>query len=151
MKQLIPLSLILLLGTTVCSAEPAPEEDYQNLEGKWVRNDQDSKGAPLRIEQEISKKTSKLNVYDRNGTLLHSHQAKIRLQRLSDLSLFTYFDLEVLAGPNKGRQQKTPVTFVYRLKGNQFIQVEGILKGDKSRPKILTWWKNKSPVPTPDV
>jgi len=143
MKQLILLSAILIFGTIVYSAEPAPEEDYQILEGKWVRNDQDSKGSPLRVEQEISNKISTVSVYDRNGALVHSHQAKFRLQRTSDVSLFTYFDLKVLEGPNKGRQQKTPITFVYRVKDNKFIQVEGIMKGDKTPLRLLTWWKGK--------
>jgi len=145
MQQPILLFAILIFGTTVYSAEPAPEEDYQILQGKWIRSDQDSKGSPLRVEQEISKKISKVTMYDRNGKLLHSHQAQFRLQRMSDVLLFTFFDLEVLEGPNKGRKQKTPVTFVYRVKDNRLIQVEGILNGDKIPPRLLTWWKVKIP------
>ncbi|MDF1745560.1 MAG: hypothetical protein P1V19_17810 [Gimesia sp.] len=151
MKQLMLLIAILIPGTPLLSAEPAPEEDYQILQGKWTRSDQDSKGSPLRVEQEISNKISKVSMYDRNGKLLHSHQAKFRLQRMREVSLFTYFDLEVLEGPNKGRKQKTPVTFVYRIKDNRFIQVEGILKGDKIPTRLITWWKVKPPVPLPDV
>ncbi|MFK7777572.1 MAG: hypothetical protein QM501_05565 [Gimesia sp.] len=145
MKQLILLTAIIISGTTVYSAEPAPEEDYQILQGKWIRSDQNSKGSPLRIEQKFTNKISTVSIYDRNGKLLHSHQAKFRLQRTPDTSLFTFFDLEVLAGPNKGRKQKTPLTYVYRVKDNRFIQVEGILNGDKSPPRLLIWWKVQAP------
>jgi hypothetical protein len=148
MKYFILLSASLILCSTTHSAEPAPEEDYQILQGKWVRNDQDSKGSPLRVEQVFSKTISKVSIYDRNGKLLHSHQAKFRLQRMFDVCLFTYFDLEVLEGPNKGRQQKKPVTFVYRVRDSRFIQVEGILKADKTPTRLLIWWKGKPPVPT---
>lgn len=145
MHRFIVIPVILIFGTSADSAEPAPEEDYQILQGKWIRSDQDAKGSPIRVEQEISKTISKLSLYDRNGKLLHSHRAKFRLQRMSDILLFTYFDLEVLEGPNKGRKQKTPVTFVYRVKDNRFIQVEGILNGDKTPPRLLIWWKGKIP------
>tara|TARA_R110002095_G_scaffold121566_1_gene105763 strand:+ start:12914 stop:13108 length:195 start_codon:yes stop_codon:yes gene_type:complete len=62
MKHIFLFVLILIWGTSVFSAEPAPEEDDQILEGKWGRNDQDAKGAPLRVEQEISQKISQLRV-----------------------------------------------------------------------------------------
>lgn len=151
MKQVLLTVVLLFWGATVFSAEPAPEEDYQILAGKWVRNDQDSKGAPLRVEQEISHKISKLRVYDKNGKLVHAHQAKFRLQRMSDANLFTYFDLEVLEGPNKGKRQKAPRSFVYRVKQNQFIQVEGILNDDKTPLRLLVWWKSKPPVEPQDI
>tara|TARA_R110002111_G_scaffold117466_2_gene179471 strand:- start:41705 stop:42160 length:456 start_codon:yes stop_codon:yes gene_type:complete len=151
MKHVVLFVVILILGTPVFSAEPAPEEDYQILEGRWVRNDQDAKGSPLRVEQEISQKISKLRVFDKNGKLVHAHQAPFRLQRMSDANLFTYFDLEVLDGPNKGRQQKAPQSFVYRIKEGQFIQVEGILNGEKTPPRLLIWWKVKPPVAAQDI
>ncbi|QDT45627.1 hypothetical protein Pan241w_57530 [Gimesia alba] len=151
MKHIILLIAILFLATTVYSAEPAPEEDYQVLEGKWVRNDKAGNGAPLRIEQEFSQKVSKLRVYDSNGTLIHAHQAKFRLQRMSDANLFTYYDLEVLVGPNKGKLQKAPRAFIYRVKGNQFIQVEGILNNDRTPLLMTVWWKMKPPAPKPEV
>lgn len=151
MKRIILLSAILLLGTTAFSAEPAPEEDYRILEGKWTRNDKNGKGAPLRIEQELSENVSKFRVYDASGRVIHAHQAQFRLQRMSDANLFTYFDLEVLVGPNKGKVQKAPRSFIYRVKDNQFIQVEGILKDDKTPLRMTVWWKVKPPAPKPEI
>lgn len=151
MKHIVLLIAILLIATTVYSREPAPEEDYQVLEGKWVRNEQAGNGAPLRIEQELSQKVSKLRVFDSNGTLIHAHQAKFGLQRMSDANLFTYYDLEVLVGPNKGKIQKAPRSFIYRVKQNQFIQVEGVLHEDKTPLRMTVWWKVIPPVPKPEI
>ncbi|QDT94901.1 hypothetical protein [Gimesia aquarii] len=151
MKQLLLIIIILTSGSKVYSAEPAPEEDYQKLEGIWSRNDQDSKGGPLRVEQELKQKISTLRVYDRNGKLIHSHQAKFQLQRMTDVNVFTYYDLQVLEGPNKGKQLKTPQSFVYRVRDAQFIQAEGLLRNDKRPLKTLIWWKKKLPEPPQDV
>ncbi len=151
MKPSIVILVILISGTTIFSAEPAPEEDYQSLEGTWTRNDQDSKGSPIRVEQEIKQKISTLRIYDRNGQLVHSHQAKFQLQRMSDVNVFTFYDLKVLEGPNKGKQQKAPQSFVYRVKNTQFVQAEGLLRNDKKPLRTLIWWKVKSPVPPSDI
>lgn len=151
MKHCILMVAILISGSTVCFAEPAPEEDYQNLEGIWSRNEQDPKGAPIRVEQEIKQKTSTLRIYDRNRQLIHSHQAKIQLQRLSDVNVFTFYDLKVLEGPNKGKQQKAPQSFVYCVKDTQFVQAEGLLRNDKKPLRTIIWWKLKSPVPPSDI
>ncbi|QDV53749.1 hypothetical protein [Gimesia fumaroli] len=151
MKHIVLLAAILFCGTTAFSAEPAPEEDYQILEGKWTRNDKDSNGAPLRIEQELTEQVSKFRVYDASGQVIHAHEAKFRLQRMSDAKLFTYYDLKVLAGPNKGKIQKAPRSFIYRVKKHQFIQVEGILIDDKTPLRMTVWWKVKPPAPKPEV
>lgn len=143
MKSVTALAATLLWTTMLTAAEPAPEEDYEAIAGIWVRNDQDAKGSPLRVEQELTRNLSKVTVYDRLGRRVHQHQAKYRLQRMSDANLFVYYDLEVLEGPNKGRKSPAPQSFVYRIKNDRFIQVEGILNSDKQSPRLMIWWKNQ--------
>ncbi|QDT94217.1 hypothetical protein [Gimesia algae] len=143
MKSVAGLAVILLWTAVSTAAEPAPEEDYAAIAGIWVRNDQDAKGSPLRVEQELTRQLSKVTVYDRLGRRVHQHQAKYRLQRMSDARLFIYYDLEVVEGPNKGRKSPAPQSFVYRIKDDRFIQVEGILNSDQQSPRLLIWWKNK--------
>ncbi|MFH1300551.1 MAG: hypothetical protein ABIK07_05785 [Planctomycetota bacterium] len=151
MKQVILFVVVLVWGTTAFSAEPAPEEDYSLVEGKWMRNTQDGKGAPVRIEQELDQKISKVNVYDRNGKLVHAQQAKYRLQRVDDLKLLIYYELEVLEGAKKGFKSQTVQPCVYRLRGDQLIVVEGMVKGDDFPSQIIVWWKVKKPEAPPET
>ena len=148
MKPVTVMAALLLWSVVSAAAEPAPEEDYEAVAGIWVRNDQDAKGSPLRIEQELTRDLSKVTVYDGLGRRVHQHQAKYRLQRMSDANLFVYYDLEVLEGPNKGKKSPAPQSFIYRIKADRFIQVEGVLEGDKLSPRLMIWWKNK-PVASP--
>ena len=134
MKQLIVLLMVLVSVSTVFSAEPAPEEDYRLVEGKWFRNAKDGNGAPLRIVQELSQKVAKVKIYNRDGKLIHSQQAKFKLQRVEDMSLFIYYDVEVLEGPKKGAKSKGPQPCVYRLRGDQLVVVEGIVSGVNFHP-----------------
>lgn len=135
------LLLFFVLITPALAAEPAPEEDYRSVAGKWTRNDTAGTGAPLQVEQEIIGKKSIVRVFDLNGKLVHEHQAQFRLQRMEEVNVFIYFDLEVTAGPNKGKRQPQPRSFAYRIRNNQFIQIEGLLKNDPSQPRFLIWWK----------
>lgn len=151
MKQVILLVLFLVSGTTAFSAEPAPEEDYQRLEGKWYRNAKDNKGAPIRIEKELSKKIATVKAFDRHGKLLHSQQAKFRLQRVDDLNLFIFHDLEVLEGAKKGFKSNKQQPCVYRLRGDKLVVVEGIVNGDKFPSLILVWWKMKESTPNSEI
>lgn len=150
-KQSILLFMILVSGSTVFSAEPAPEEDYQRVEGKWFRNAKDGKGAPVRIEQELSDRVSKVKIFDRNGKMIHSQQAKFKLQRVDDMNLFVYYEVEVLEGPKKGAKSKRPQPCVYRIKGDQLIAVEGIVNGDRFPVAIISWWRIKEPVDVPSL
>ena len=152
MKQVALLVLFLVWGvTTTFSAEPAPEEDYQIVEGKWFRMAKDGKGSPVRIEQELSQKMAKVKAYDRHGKLILSQQAKFRLQRTDDLNLFIYYDLEILEGPKKGAKQKKPQLCIYRLRGDRLIVVEGMASDDKLPSVVLVWWKMKMPNSTPEI
>ncbi|MDF1744948.1 MAG: hypothetical protein P1V19_14725 [Gimesia sp.] len=151
MKHLVFILVVLVTGSSVFSAEPAPEEDYQVLQGKWFRNSKDGKGAPIRIEQEIAQKTTKVKLYNRNGKVLHSQQSKFRLQRGDDLKYFVYYDVEVLEGVKKGAKSKRPQPCVYRLRGDQLIVVEGMVEGDKFPSLMIVWWKMKEPDSLPEI
>lgn len=149
MRLIHTLPVLLLIVAPALAAEPAPEADYQELTGKWTRNDQAGNGSPLQVEQEIVGKRSIVRVFDLDGKLVHSHQAKFTLKRMSEINVFTYYDLEVTAGPNKGKRQPQPRSFVYRIRKNQFIQIEGILKDDPTPPRLLIWWKKNLPQSQP--
>lgn len=151
MKHFVLVLIVLVSGSQVFSAEPAPDEDYRVLQGKWFRNSKDSQGAPIRIVQEISEKASKVKIYNRHGKMIHSQQSKFRLQRGDDLGYFVYYDIEVLEGPKKGAKSKGPQPCVYRLRGDQLVVVEGMVKGDTFPSVMIIWWKVKEPDVPPET
>lgn len=145
MKQLMLILIIMVWGAPVSAAEPAPEEDLQALQGKWVRQMHDSKAGPVTVEKEVTDDLSLVQIVDRQGNVIYRHKVKIRLQRLEDVNLLVYYDLEILIGKRKGLKQKTAQPCIYRLKKDQLIVVEGLINGDKFPPKLLIWWKVKPP------
>ena len=148
---LLRIVLVLLTGATATAAEPAPEEDYQILEGKWVRSFHDVNLGPLRVENEMKSNLSIINIYDRNQNVTYSHRVKYRLQRVDDIKLLIYYDLEVLKGPKKGLKQNTLQPCIYRLRGDQLVVAEGMIEGDNFPSLIIVWWKVNPADPEPGI
>ncbi|WP_417377969.1 hypothetical protein [Gimesia sp.] len=151
LQNLMTVGLLLLAGASAVAAEPAPEEDYQALEGKWMRSIHDSKLGPLRVENEMKSNISNIRIYDRSGNITYFHRVKYRLQRVEDMKLLVYYDLEVLEGPKKGLKQNTLQPCIYRLRGDQLVVAEGMIEGDKFPSLILVWWKVKPAEPEPGI
>lgn len=143
LQNIMMVVFLLLSGASAVAAEPAPKEDYQALEGKWIRSFQDSSLGPLRVENEMKANLSTIKIYDRSGNLTYSHRVKYRLQRVDDIKLLIYYDLEVLKGPKKGLKQNTLQPCIYRLRGDQLVAVEGMIEGDNFPSLIIVWWKVK--------
>lgn len=143
LRNLVIAALLLLAGSSAVAAEPAPEEDYQALEGKWIRSFHDSNLGPLRVENEMKSNISNINIYDRSGNLTYSHRVYYRLQRVEDMKLLVYYDLEVLKGPKKGLKQNNLQPCIYRLRGDQLVVAEGMVEGDNFPSLIIVWWKVK--------
>ncbi|QDT21608.1 hypothetical protein [Gimesia chilikensis] len=139
------LFVFLILTAPLCAADPAPQEDYDALQGKWIRQTQDAKAGPVTIEQEVFPKHIVVKLTDRNGELIYQHNVKYRLQRLEDVRLLVFYDLEVLVGQRKGFKQKTQQPCIYRLKGDRLFVAEGLVQEDNFPPLILVWWKIKPP------
>lgn len=145
MKRLLLILIVVSWPGILPAAEPAPEEDLKALQGKWVRQMHDSKAGPVTVEMQINDDLAHVQIVDRQGQVLYRHKVKLRLQRLEDVNLLIYYDLEVLVGDRKGLKQKSVQPCIYRLKGNQLIVVEGLVNGDEFPPQLLIWWKVKPP------
>lgn len=143
MRQLLLILIIVVWNGPLVAADPAPEEDMQSLQGKWMRQMHDRKAGPVTVEKELTKGQADVKIIDRQGTVIYRHKVKFRLQRLEDVNLLVYYDLEVLEGHKKGLKQKTIQPCIYRLKGDRLYVAEGLVKGDSFPPQILVWWKVK--------
>lgn len=146
MKYLL-LLIFMILSSPLPAAEPAPQEDYDMLQGKWTRHQKDPKAGPVVIKQEVFPEHILVKVIDRNEKVIYEHNVKYRLQRLEDVRLLIFYELEVLTGHRKGFKQKKPQPCIYRLKGDRLYVTEGMVEGDTFPPQILVWWKVKPPQP----
>jgi len=133
--------------------EPKDEalaQDLKLLQGQWeLLHGNDAPGGPtLRSVKEIEGNRETLRRYDvKSGKLLREHTVEFTLARSGDVRVFTFYG--VGGNPKQGQ------SFVYKVDGESFYDVPGLLQGDTYRnyqESPTVWhWKRVKPGSTPDL
>lgn len=135
------LAVLLPIGALSAGEEraDAAKEDLAALRGKWEMTLRTRDGV-IRSVQTIAGTTSMVDRYDAAGKLIQSHTAQFKLRVTDQIKVFTYFDLEVTAGPNKGLIFKGPLSFIYVLNRDSWVEARGILVDQEDgEPRLMVW------------
>ena len=136
--------------TQALSGEPRPDEnetailkeDLRKFEGQWETTYK-TQDRTIRSVQVIRGKKSTVTRFDENGAVSDAHTAEFVLTISGRIKVFTYFNLEVTAGPLKGSRFLERRSFVYRLEDDWFLEAYGLLIDQREHPSILTWRRNR--------
>ena len=138
----LPTMLLISLAAAGFAERPADfvKKDLAKLQGKWESKIRTKIGV-IRTVQTIAGTTSIVDRYDDKNNLVQSHTAQFKLSATDEVRIFTFFDLEVTAGPRKGLKYKGPHSFVYVVKKDSWIEARGLLIDQKDGEPRLTVWK----------
>ncbi len=137
---------ILLAGLphSVCSAEEdriddEAQRDLTKLQGKWETTLR-AGGRTILNVQTIKGTKSTVERFDEKGELLQSHTADFKLNVNDQVRVFTFFDLRVTAGPQKGKGFNGPLSFIYVLKPAVWIEARGLMADQRDgEPRLMIW------------
>lgn len=136
------IGLAALPHFAVVADDRVPDEvqrDLAKLQGKWETMLR-AGGQTIHNVQTIKDTTSTVERFDEQGVLLHRHTADFKLSVKDQIRVFTFFDLRVTAGPQKGRGFKGPLSFIYVLKPSAWIEARGLLTDQNDGdPRLMTW------------
>ena len=118
-------------------------ERMPGIVGKWERHAKNEAGQPHRIVKEHKAGKTTLTVYDEAGTIVYQHQSKYKLSRSGEIRIFTFFDMEATAGPDKGKKRSDTESYAYRINGDLFYEFRGVVLSDTTPPKIVVWKRVK--------
>ena len=124
-------------------AEKTAEDDLKTMQGRWTREYVNPQGAPFRVEKLIDENRDGVTHFDAMGNAIHAHQATFKLRREGEVRIFTYSNLEIVAGANTGAKQPGPASYIYRLEGDLLFEFHGALDGDRTPPTIIVWKRVK--------
>ena len=122
-------------------------QDLKLLQGKWeMLHVLDEAGEPkLRSVKEIEGNRETLRRYDiKTGKLLREHTVEFALAKSGEVRVFTFY--AVGGDPKQGQ------SFVYKVDGEYFYDVPGLLQGDTYRnyaesPAVFRWKRVKETTP----
>lgn len=124
------------------TASEAENDDLAAVQGKWVRTVETDRGT-FKIVKEHKGNQTTLTVTDSDGQIVEEKKSEFRLERTDTVRIFTFFNNEFTAGPNKGRTDNAPQSYIYRVTGDTFVEVRGLMIGDDDRLAAFTWERLK--------
>ncbi|MEM8672127.1 MAG: hypothetical protein AAGG48_31715 [Planctomycetota bacterium] len=118
--------------------EGANAKELAAVQGKWIRSVETDGGTFKILKEHFGNKT-KLTVYGPKGKVFEEKTSEFRLEIRNNVRVFKFFNNRFTAGPNKGRMVKAPASYIYRVAGDTFFEIRGMLIGDDSAPSVTTW------------
>jgi hypothetical protein len=122
----------------------APAEDFDAIQGLWVRTERVGLFGSRRITKEVKGDTETLTYYDNEGNVAQAHTVKVKLRRAGPIKVFVFTDQEFTAGPNAGQKMPHAIPYVYKLVGNTFVEIWGVLEAEDREFEVLRWERAKS-------
>jgi hypothetical protein len=131
----------------LCLVMPAgigwAQDKVSSVEGKWERHQKDDGGKSFRIVKVHTAGRTILTTYDEKGEVVSQHTSEYKLRKTDEVLVFTYSNIELTAGPNKGQKAAGPFSFAYRVQNDSFYEFSGALLGDSATPMLFVWTRVK--------
>ncbi len=134
--------LLMIAATRAAGDEQA--EGISDVEDRWVRK-QATPNGEVTLIKEHKNATTTLTATDAAGNVLYAHVSDFTVEDAGKVHIFTFFNRLITAGPGKGQMAKEPVSFVYRVSNDRFIEVYGLLANDPSPPRMIVWERWRPP------
>ena len=141
------IAVVFLTGCSSASTSSGPRgsaaDDQFSLQGSWQQLPQDGPAASpgQRVVKHVKGDAETVTTYDEAGGVIHAQTAKFRLGRSGEVPTYTFYDRRITAGPQQGRSVSAGSTFLYRLRGDELLEVWGLLPGQESRELMVVKWK----------
>jgi hypothetical protein len=158
--RLDALLLVIVLATTAALAADAPNEandelkkdatvvdreaadELAKVQGKWSRTVKSDDGIYTMVKEHRGNATT-VTVFDAQGNVVAGKKSEFRLEQAGKVRIFTFFDNVITIGPQQGQIDKGPHSYVYKIAGDSFYEVHGVLVGDDSEPLAFSWTRVK--------
>lgn len=114
------------------------KEDAAALAEAWAHIVKPKDGPVRKVKEHKGHKTT-VTIFSENGDIRAAKRSQFRIDRTARVQIFTFFNNVITAGPGKGQSEPEATSYIYRIEGNTFREVNGMLVGDKSMPIAFSW------------
>ena len=124
-------------------SDGAARGDAAQLQGTWEQQPDEGPAASprQRVVKTVDGNTETVTTYGAGGEVVHAQTAKFRLARRGGVPVYTFYDRHITAGPERGRGDAAPRSYVYRLRADEFDEVWGLLPGQEQREVVVKRWR----------
>jgi hypothetical protein len=93
--------------------------------------------------KDVSGNTETVTTYGQGGQVVSAHTARFRLARRGGVPVYAFYDRRITAGNEQGAAEDSG-SYVYRLRGDEFDEVWGLLPGQEKREIVIKRWKREN-------
>ena len=126
--------------------QDAPKEDLEAIQGLWSRTYRSGLFSTSRVTKEIQGDREVVTYYTSDGKVDNANSVKIRLRRAGPIKIFTYSDWKYTAGPNAGTEREGSYEYVYKVVGDTFVEIPGVLTDQDADVSLMRWKREKNNV-----
>jgi hypothetical protein len=121
----------------------------EQIRGEWVLYRDTPNGRYMTIKEHLGERTV-VTTYDPENRPVLSHRSEYRVDAGGSVPIFQYRNKVVLVGPNAGATDESESAYIFRVEGDRFYEVHGMLPGDTGKPSLVVWERLKgNPIPKP--
>ncbi len=123
-----------------------PGQDLPALQGRWEQlPDEPGRGAARqRVVKEVKGNSETVTTYGPDGQVVQAQTAQFRLSRSGLVGVYTVEQTKITRGAGEGRAAtQAPMSFVYRIHGDRFDEVWGLLPGQEEREVVVKRWRRE--------
>ena len=151
-----PLLVGLALAVAGCTSHPksagasdkhSPSAgNVSSLQGTWEQRPDEGPATPRqRVVKQVRGDAETVTTYGPNGQVVHAQSARFRLSHRGGVPVYTFYDRRITAGAEQGKADASARSFVYRLRGDEFDEVWGLLPGQEQRELVVHRWRRAGP------
>jgi len=134
---------LAFLPVVVRGADDDNAAELKRIGGRFERFFQNAAGTTFRALKEVDGDQSSVTTFDDVGNVVESHGSTIKVEKRGGVRVLSFFNFVVTAGPNKGHVELGTSSYIYRMEGDTFTEVWGLLDGDDSPPRMFQWRRIK--------
>jgi YD repeat-containing protein len=119
------------------SAQPrgSIRDDLARMQGTWERQIRPEENLTYkRCVKELGDGRETVTYYDAAGQVTRQHTVDFKLEQHGPARLFTFWNQQITAGPEAGKQIPERRSYLYRISGDELAEVWGFLPGQEDRP-----------------
>jgi hypothetical protein len=137
---------VLVFSPASRAQDDATDPELAKLQGTWIREVKDAQGNSVTITKEVKGKRETF-LAKRGDEVLQKHEVEFEIEKTDHVRIFTYRNLTVTDGPNAGRVQEAPQSYIYRITDDEWICIHGAMADDEKPFSVEVFQRGKEEPP----
>jgi hypothetical protein len=143
MNKLLASVLLLVVVAAAPGAEDESKAVLAQAQGTWFGTQKMDDNKTYRMEKTIEGNKETVCLYD-GDKLAYKWTVDFEIKKTDTVTVFTFRNLKVTDGPQKGTTFEGPVSYLFQIRDDKWIQVLGVMNGDKGGAELNTLERKKA-------